>query len=246
MNSYKFLSEVYDSLMYDADGGEWFSYIQELLSKAGVPRHARILETGCGTGRITLPIAQAGYDVVALDASEEMLGAASEKLRQHALSARFVCGDMQDFCMPSPVTAVVCACDGVNYLTEDQDLAAFFSCCSINLAPGGALVFDISSHKKLMQNIGNNVFFDDGEVVTCLWRNQIQGNLLHMDLTFFVREGKLYRRMDEEHLQRAYKIDEITIMLHKAGFIGVEAYAFPTLEKATEENERIQFLAVKG
>jgi len=232
--------------MYDSDGGEWFNYIHELFGKAGVPKQARILETGCGTGRITLPMAQAGYDVVALDASEEMLDSAAEKLRQHALSARFVCGDMQDFRLPAHVPAVVCACDGVNYLTEDRDAAAFFACCFNNLLPGGVLVFDISSHKKLTQNIGNNVFFDDGEVVTCLWRNQTQGNLLHMDLTFFVREGKLYRRMDEEHLQRAYKIDEITGILHSAGFGRVEALAFPTMEKASEENERIQFLAVKG
>lgn len=232
--------------MYDADGGEWFSYIHELLGKAGVPARSRILEAGCGTGRVTLPMAQAGYDVVALDASEEMLGVAMEKLRRYAQAVRFVQGDMQDFALPSPVAAVVCACDGVNYLTENGDAEAFFAHCHGNLVPGGALVFDVSSHKKLTKDIGNNLFFDDGDVVTCLWRNQITGNLLHMDLTFFVQEGELYRRMDEEQLQRAYKIEEIKGMLQKAGFTAVEAFAFSTWEAATEENERIQFLAVKG
>lgn len=240
------MAQVYDSLMYDADGGEWFSYIHELLKRAGVPPKSRILEVGCGTGRVTLPIAQAGFDVVALDASEEMLGEAAEKLRENALPVHFVCGDMQDFALPKPVAAVVCACDGVNYLTEDGDAEAFFDRCHGNLIPGGALAFDLSSHKKLTQNIGNNVFFDDGDVVTCLWRNQVSGNLLHMDLTFFVQEGELYRRMDEEQLQRAYRIDEIAGMLKNAGFSSVEAFAFNTWDPATEENERIQFLAVKG
>lgn len=232
--------------MYDADGGEWFSYIHELLKKAGVPPKSRILETGCGTGRITLPMAQAGFDIVALDASEEMLGIAAEKLRSHALAVRFAQGDMQDFMLSSPAAAVVCACDGVNYLTENGDAEAFFACCCGNLVPGGALVFDLSSHKKLTQKIGNNVFFDDGDTVTCLWRNQVTGNLLHMDLTFFVQEGDLYRRMDEEQLQRAYRINEITQMLNKAGFASVETFNFSTLKPAAEENERIQFLAVKG
>ncbi len=240
------MAQVYDSLMYDADGGEWFSYIHQLLKKAGVPPRSRILEAGCGTGRVTLPMAQAGFDVVALDASEEMLGVAAEKLRNHALAVRFACGDMQDFALPSPAAAVVCACDGVNYLTEDGSAEAFLAHCHKNLVAGGVLAFDVSSHKKLTQTLGNNVFFDDGDAVTCLWRNRITGSLLHMDLTFFVREGRHYSRTDEEHLQRAYKIDEMTEMLRGAGFAQVESLKFSTMQAATEENERIQFLAVKG
>lgn len=245
MNSYRYLAEVYDSLMYDSKGGEWFLYIQELLIKAGVLPSSRILETACGTGRITLPLARAGYDVVALDTSEEMLEAAGEKLRENALSAHLVCADMRDFCMPRPVGAVVSACDGVNYLTGDGDARRFFEQCAKNLTPGGALLFDISSHKKLTQRMGNNVFFDDGEDVTCLWHSQLSGSLLHMDLTLFVREGGLYRRYDEEHLQKAYKIDEIEDLLLQSGFGAIESLEFPTRNKAAEENERIQFIAVR-
>ena len=245
LNSYRFLAEVYDSLMYDSDGEKWASYISELLKKDGILPPARILETACGTGRITLPLVRAGYDLVALDTSEEMLQTAQDKLRENALSAHFVCADMRDFSMPRPVSAIVSACDGLNYLAEEGDALKFFALCAANLIPGGMLLFDISSYKKLTQTIGNNVFYDDGDVVTCLWRNQISGDLLHMDLTLFVREDKLYRRMDEEHVQRAYRTEEIMQMLKSAGFSHMKSLSFLTTDEATEEDERIQFVAVR-
>lgn len=245
MNSYRFLSKVYDSLMYDSDGEKWASYICGLLEKGGILPPARILETACGTGRITLPLARAGYDVVALDTSEEMLQTAQDKLRESALSAHFVCADMRDFTMPRPVSAIISACDGFNYLAEEGDAVRFFALCAENLMPGGMLLFDISSHKKLTETIGNNVFYDDGDVVTCLWRNQISGDLLHIDLTLFVREGKLYRRMDEEHVQRAYKKEDVVQMLKNTGFSKIQSLSFLTADEATEEDERIQFIAVR-
>ena len=245
LNSYRFLAEVYDSLMYDSDGEKWSAYICELLGKGGILPPARILETACGTGRITLPLVRAGYDVVALDTAEEMLQTAQDKLRENALSAHFVCADMRDFSMTKPVSAIVSACDGLNYLAEEGDALKFFALCAANLIPGGILLFDISSYKKLTQTIGNNVFYDDGDVVTCLWRNQISGDLLHMDLTLFVREDKLYRRMDEEHLQRAYRTEEVIQMLKNTGFSHIQCLSFLKTEEATEEDERIQFVAVR-
>lgn len=245
MDSYRFLAEVYDSLMYDSDGEKWASYLCGLLKKGGVLPPARILETACGTGRITLPLTRAGYDVVALDTSEEMLQSAQEKLRENALSAHFVCADMRDFSMPKPVSAIVSACDGLNYLAEEGDAVQFFAICAANLVPGGMLLFDISSYKKLTETIGNNVFYDDGDVVTCLWRNQISGDLLHMDLTLFVREDKLYRRMDEEHVQRAYRTEDVVQMLRETGFSHIQSLSFLTADEATEEDERIQFVAVR-
>ena len=82
MNSYRYLAKVYDSLMYDVDIPAWSSYVCMLLRTGGILPRARILETACGTGNITLSLARAGYDVVALDTSEDMLREAQEKLRK--------------------------------------------------------------------------------------------------------------------------------------------------------------------
>jgi ubiquinone/menaquinone biosynthesis C-methylase UbiE len=95
--------EEYDRL--DADYYDYYStglegdvefYVAE-AQKAGSP----VLELGCGTGRITFPIAQAGVSIVGLDLSPSMLGVARRKLTALDLEVqsrvKLVAGDMRDF-----------------------------------------------------------------------------------------------------------------------------------------------------
>ena len=66
LNSYKYLSEVYDALMDDADNQKWSYYIFNILNSMQIKPPCRIFETACGTGRITLSLAQTGYNVIAI------------------------------------------------------------------------------------------------------------------------------------------------------------------------------------
>ena len=246
LSSYTYLAEVYDPLMDDAQNGRWSDYILDLLKSEDVLPPSRILETACGTGRITLALAEFGYDMMAMDLSEEMLLIAQDKLRTAGLKAQFASGDMTDFILPSPVDAVLCACDGVNYLTKPSDMNRFFEMCRENLSMGGILMFDISSYNKLTNKLGNNFFYDDREGITCFWQNQLSGDLLTMELTLFVEENGLYKRMDEQHVQKAYKISEIKQALENTGFGQIRCFDFFTKEEACEANERIQFIAVRN
>ena len=62
----------------------------------------------------------------------------------------------------------------------------------------------------------------------------------------FFREGALYRRGDEEHVQRIYTEQELRKMLADAGFEKVLVYGFGGRERQGEKEERLQFVAVKG
>ncbi len=231
--------------MDDAENQKWFDYILNILNSMQIKPPAKIFETACGTGRITLSLVQSGYNVVALDYSNEMLNIAQEKLRTAGVSAQFITGDMTNYILPQPVNAIICACDGINYLMNDADAFDFFNSCQRNLVTGGVLMFDINSYNKLTKTIGNNLFFDDRENITCLWQNKLSGDLLQMELTLFIRKGNYYLRKDETHIQRAYKIKNIQQMLQKSGFGQIESFDCFTKIEATEVNERIQFVAVK-
>ena len=118
MESYRYLAEIYDSCMYDVDYAGWYAYIKRMLSAHEV--RGEVIETACGTGNITRFLAR-DYDVVAVDKSEEMLRTAREKLRKQGTDAVFVCAGMEEFDRGRGSSAVVCAMDGVNYLTEGTD-----------------------------------------------------------------------------------------------------------------------------
>ncbi len=244
---YEALAEVYDALMYDAGYDEWSAYIIKLMEKAGVPKAGCLLEYACGTGNITLRLAKDGFRVTAMDISEEMLFAAQEKTRRNALTVEYATGDMCNFSVNRRADAAVCACDGVNYVLEQQRLEAFFKQAYSNLKKGGVFLFDISSEYKLAGVLGNEFYFDDGDEQTYFWQNAYDedAKLLSMDITLFVAQGERYRRYDERHIQRAWTQGEITSALMKAGFEDIKAYAFLKDTKPEICCERIQFMAIR-
>ena len=195
---------------------------------------------------MSLQFAKRVAKVTGVDISREMLELAAEKARQSGVQVQFVCQDMSRLQLPRTVDAIVCACDGVNYLTTDKRVKAFFDAAYASLRPGGALAFDISSPHKLRNVLGNNFFGEERDEAAYIWQNELDGDIVHMDLTFFIREeGELYRRVTETHRQRAHEPERIVELLKEAGFTGIRVFGDRT-DKAPEPEElRVHFLAVK-
>ena len=244
---YREFAQVYDRLMDDVDYPAWAEYYLALLSEAGV-RPRAMAECGCGTGGMTIPFARRGIQVAASDLSGEMLMLAADKARRAGVKAQFVRQDMREMRVPKPVDAVVCACDGVNYLTGDGDAAAFFAAAYRALKPGGALAFDVSSPEKLARMTGDRLYFEDRDDVTYLWLNEPgEGGTVKMDLTFFVKEkdGR-YIRFDESQFQRAYGIKELEALLAEAGFESVRTYGDKTMAAPAAGEDRFHITARKA
>lgn len=240
MESYKYLSSVYDSLMYDVSYDKWAEYVMSFLGEDV----KNVIEYACGTGNLSVYFGRK-YDMCCLDISEEMLFCAQEKLRQNAIKANFVCEDMSSFCADKKFDAALCMMDGVNYLEDGAD--EFFASVYKNLKADGIFCFDISSHAKLTKTIGNEMFYDDGEDITYFWQNECDGNKVYMDISIFVKEkGNRYERFDEQHVQRAYKKDEIINSLEKAGFSDIKCFKFLTHKDGKDSDDRIFFAARKG
>lgn len=244
--SYQNLSGVYDALMYDVDYDAWADYLSLLLKKYA-REHARILEVACGTGNLSIRLKKRGFDVTATDLSEEMIAVAIPKAQKAGVSISFACQDMRRL-ESAPKHAILACCDGVNYLTDDQALRDFFSSSLRCLKNNGVLLFDISSSHKLRNVIGNELFYEIGNDVSYLWKNTFSeaDECVHMELTFFCREGEHYLRSDEVHVQKAHDVKHIRTLLLESGFSEVMAYTFLTEDPYTPQDERIQFIAVKS
>ena len=244
MESYTALAGFYDALMHDIDYDGWAQYLSKLLQKAQRDIK-RIGEAACGTGNLTLRLKKAGYDIIATDASSQMLEIAAEKARRAGMRVIFSCQDMRMLQLPM-VDAVICACDGVNYLAPGE-LISFFASAAGCIRPGGVLLFDLSSEYKLKQLIADNLFFEDGEKLSYFWRNMpnLQKGCVEMELTFFEACGDgLYRRQEEVQRQYWHKEANVKKELEKAGF-QAEAFAFGTQDPPGAACERIQFFALR-
>lgn len=246
MNSYREFAYIYDELMDDVDYIRWVDYYEQIFRQMGLAPNT-LADLACGTGNLTIPLAKRGYNVVGVDISEDMLWIASEKARQNGVRVPFICQDVREFQLHHEAEAIVCGCDGINYLLTLGDVERCFSSVYKHLKDQGVFIFDISSRYKLEQIIGNQFFGEDRESVAYLWQNQYdkKERLCTMDITFFVQEGKYFRKFREIHTQKAHEIDEMVMVLEQVGFSIAGIYNDFALTEPREKSERIQFVCQK-
>ncbi|MBR3998662.1 MAG: class I SAM-dependent methyltransferase, partial [Clostridia bacterium] len=109
LDGYSVLAPVYDRLNDTVDYGKWAAFIRECFEKFASIPVTSVLDMGCGTGSMTLELAKLGYDMTALDLSEDMLAVADERAREENLEGiLFISGDMCDFELYGTVTAITC------------------------------------------------------------------------------------------------------------------------------------------
>lgn len=102
-----------------------------------------VLELACGTGRLTVPLATAGHDVVGLDASPTMLAAARAKADSADAAITFVAGDMRHFDLGRRFALIVLSCNSLGHLMTREALVDCLRSVTRHLTPGGRFAFDV-------------------------------------------------------------------------------------------------------
>ena len=124
----------------------WLRMARGAAPSAG--QGARILELACGTGRVALHLATAGFAVSGVDLSSAFIEAARRKAAAQALDARFAVGDMRDPSLADTLLEgqrfdrVFIAFNSLGLMLNAADLNAAVAAAAACLAPGGELVID--------------------------------------------------------------------------------------------------------
>ena len=106
MEAYQSFARVYDLFMDDVDYGTWSRFLTEKLKKYGI-RDGLVLDLGCGTGKMTELLSAAGYDMIGVDGSPDMLEEAQEKKLESGRDILYLLQDMREFELYGTVRAVV-------------------------------------------------------------------------------------------------------------------------------------------
>lgn len=102
-----------------------------------------VLELACGTGRITLPLARAGYNITALDLSPAMLSILQDKAASEALHLTLVEADMTAFQLVRTFRLIIIAYNSLLLLPTLELQRACLKRCRAHLHPEGALIVSI-------------------------------------------------------------------------------------------------------
>lgn len=269
--SYSAFAYVYDELMDNVPYDAWAEYLIGLLKENGVA-DGLVCELGCGTGQMTRRLAAAGYDMIGIDLSEEMLDVAreqeygayegdfeEEEVEEDTTepSILYLQQDMREFELYGTVSAVVSICDSMNYMTSDEDLLSVFRLVNNYLDKDGVFIFDMNTEYKYKELMGDTTIAENREDVSFIWENLYdeEKRLNEYCLTLFAKaetededeEGPaLYEKYEEVHLQRAYPLAEVKRLLAEAGMTFVAAYDVLTHEAPGPECERMYIVAKEG
>jgi SAM-dependent methyltransferase len=215
---------LYDSVPLYAARPDVGFYVEEAKSAGGT-----VLELGCGTGRILLPIARAGATIVGLDGSSQMLARCRAKLAVEpaAVRARVTLHerDMHDFELGDSYGLIIAPFRVVQHLTTTDAQLRFLAAVARHLAPGGRFIFDVFNpyFAKLVSADGGEhedtpeqqlpdgrTFRRTWRVARVRWVDQVN----EAELIYYV-DGKRYVQGFE---MRWYLPSELRHLLARAGF----------------------------
>lgn len=243
MGAYGSFACVYDQFMEDVPYEKWRDYIVDELKKENIT-DGLLLDLGCGTGTLTRLLAAAGYDMIGVDRSEEMLMEAREKAADADIL--YLCQDIREFELYGTVRAVVSTCDTINYLLTPEDFIQTIRLVNNYLDPGGLFLFDLNTLYKFRELMGNATFAESDGNAAFIWENffDAETGRNEYDLTLFLgREDGLFERCVEVHEEQGYEPQEVIGFLAAGGMEFVRMFDADTGEAPGETTEKIFFVA---
>jgi SAM-dependent methyltransferase len=221
--AYEELAADYDTFTAGYPHEQWFSHIHARLKQLGVPGN-RAIDLACGTGKSTMPLIAAGYDVSACDLSPRMIYQAKEA-HPHVADRFFVADLMQlpDF---RTVDLALCLDDAMNYLPNIEALQIALDGIYDRLNPGGLLAFDVNSWSTFtsaftstfVRAVGDRYFIWEGLGSP----DDEPGGVFEATVDAFTEAPGGWQRRTSRHIQRHFAKDDVAKVLEQAGFAVVD------------------------
>lgn len=225
--------------MQDIDYEDWTEFILDTVQEHGW-QGRRVLDLGCGTGNSTFPFFAKGYYTVGLDASEEMLEIARQKLPP----VTFIQADFTTFELAECFDLVVSVFDSINNLLTEQNFVQTARRVFEHLTPGGFFVFDVNTTVGL-RNLWESGRAEGwaGDVYYC-WEHTFDEQVGLARVEAYCSDGKT--SFTEVHVEKPYDPPELRTLLHEAGFEDVQVLDYPSGCTAPEDAGRVWAVARKG
>ena len=247
MSGYGDFAYYYDVLTENVDYESRCDYIYNLLADNGVSKGI-LLDLACGTGSLSMLLGEKGYEVIGVDASEEMLSVAQEKKYESEADVIFLCQKMEELDLFGTINAAVCTLDSINHVTDAEKVREIIRRVSLFMEDKGIFLFDVNTPYKHKEVLGNNTFVYDMDEVYCVWQNETDENMLtSVSLDIFERdeEEDTYYKYSEQFRERGYELSVLEELLGENKFELIGIYEEMTTDPVKDNTERAVFVARK-
>ena len=246
-SNYQYFAHSYDCLTGNIDYDKRAGYFDMLIKKFGGRQGGVLIDLACGTGSLSERFCRAGYDVIGVDSSSEMLSSAFNKKINENLDIQYICQDMTELDMFGTADITICALDSLNHLGSLDDIRKTFEKVSEFTEINGLFIFDMNTVYKHKNILADNVFIYETDDVYCVWENSYteKNNEVSINLEFFERDGDIYRRYSENFSEIAFDTEIIDNILINSGFEILAHYDEDSTQPVRNDSQRIVFAARK-
>ncbi len=188
----------------------------------GIEEGTRVLDVACGHGRIANPLAEAGAQVVGIDASEFFLERAREDAAERGVNVDYRVGDMRELSFSGEFDVVLSWFTAFGYF-DDDTLRKILRAKLEALEPGGSLLIETINRDvgKLTTDERPSVKEIDGEFMLDLGRYDPHDGRLYVR-RFVTRNEQKIRSL--EYFIRLFTFTELRDWLEQAGFVNVRGF----------------------
>ena len=241
MNVFEKYARYYDLLYRDKDYANEARYIHQLLQRYA-PGSQSILELGCGTGAHACFLAERGYRIHGIDASEEMLRHAREHVAQqfpqYASQMTFQQGDIRNIQLDKQFDAILSLFHVISYQTSNEDLRAVFEVVYDHLDPEGVCIFDFWYGPAVLTDrpvIRVKRLEDEQISVTRIAEPvmYLDKNLVEVNYEILIENTQTHHleKINETHMMRYLFYPELAYMLEKADLRIIDHLKWMTQEQ---------------
>lgn len=214
-------SELYDDLLADMllDGTsseEVDATVRFLVEELGLERGSRVFDQCAGVGRLSIPLASWGADVVGVEQAPRYVERGLERARTAGVSIELVAGDAFEYVPATPCAAAINWWTSFGYLRDDDANARMLRRAFEALAPGGRFALDYPNVPGLYAAFRPSEINRRGDLVMLREsRFDLAAGLLHKVWTFITPDG---RRVERPSTLRLYTPDRLVALFAQVGF----------------------------
>ena len=217
--AYNEFAYFYDEFNGAADYDALFAYIQNELRTHGVTEGI-LADLGCGTGDLTLMLTQAGYDVIGIDRSEEMLSVLQEKADELDLTGRLslLRQDLLELDLYGTIRAAVSTFDTYSHIGPLDRFEQAIRKAAYFMEKDGVFIFDLNTPYKHQHILAGQTFDIEAEDALCHWTNQYDEATGRVDISIDITYHDTAEQFHESFCEYSYPLETVETLLQRYGF----------------------------
>lgn len=244
--AYNEFAYFYDELNGEADYDALFRYVVGQLRAHGI-RDGIVADLGCGTGDLTLMLAQSGFDMIGVDQSAEMLSVLREKAAELGVSEGLLLlqQDILELDLYGTIRAAVSTFDTFNHIGPRERFERAVEKAAFFMEKGGVFLFDLNTPYKHSQVLAGKSFTIECPDAVCHWSNRYDPEAGRVDIDLRIRYSDPPEEYRERFSEYTYELDYVRQVLERFGFVLEETRDGESFGPLRPDSQRYILTAVK-